>query len=286
MRTILYAFIAIFIFGIIEPCLTNSVSAQNSILVQATDGRVSSTQLSQSAQIISDRLMDFTAEKFELKVIPDKNQILVVLKGNPDLKTVENLVTQKGAMAFYETYNRTTLAELLKEDNQLFSLLKNNNANRSDAKIGCTPVSEIAKVNAYLKNLGQFKNCKFVWDQHLDHSDACLYALKTDNEKGALIVGKEIESVQGKQDKATQINEIAIKLKQSAIPLWAEATKRNMNQAIAIVLDDQVLASPIIRSVIRGGNSSITGDFTLSQAKYIAAIGNHGELPLHFNVVK
>lgn len=286
MRTILYLFIAIFVFGILEPSFTNKAFAQNSILIQSTDSKVSSILLTQSAQIITARLKDFSSEKFDLKVIPEKNQILVTLTNNQDLKIVEKLLTQKGSLAFYETYDRAGLTELLNGDKQLFSLFASNHDNQSDVQIGCATVAEVEKITNYLKTLGQVEKCKFVWDEHFEDSNVCLYALKADIKKGALIVGKDIESVQYEQDKVSKNNKIEIKLKKSAIGIWADATKRNMNHAIAIVLDNHVLAAPTVRSVINGGLCEITGSYTQNQAKYIAALGNNGVLPLIFKVVK
>jgi len=286
MRAILYLFIAIFVFGILEPSFTNKAIAQNSILIQSTDSKMSSILLTQSAQIISARLKDFSPEKFDIKVIPEKNQILVSFTSSLDLKTVEKLLTQKGSLAFYETYDRTGLTELLNGDKKLFSLFADNHDNQSEVKIGCATVAEVEKVTSYLKTLGQVEKCKFVWDEHFEDSELCLYALKTDFKKGALIVGEDIESVQCKQDKVPKDNAIAIKLKKPAIGIWADATKRNINHAIAIVLDGKVLAAPTVRSEINGGLCEITGNYTQNQAKYIAALGNNGVLPLHFKIVK
>lgn len=286
MRAILYLFIAIFVFGILEPSFTNKAIAQNSILIQSTDSKASSILLTQSAQIISARLKDFSTEKFDVKVIPEKNQILVTLTNDQDLKIGEKLLTQKGSLAFYETYDRAGLTELLNGDKKLFSLFASNRDNQSDAKIGCTTVAEVEKVTNYLKTLKQVEKCKFVWDEHFEDSNVCLYALKTDGKKGALIVGKDIESVQHNQDKVSKVNSIAIILKKSAIEIWADATKRNLNHAIAIVLDNNVLAAPTVRSVITGGHIEITGNYTQNQAKYIAALGSNGVLPLHFKIVK
>lgn len=286
MRAILYLFIAIFVFGILEPSFTNKAIAQNSILIQSTDSKASSILLTQSAQIISARLKDFSPEKFDIKVIPEKNQILVSFMSNQDLKTVEKLLTHIGSLAFYETYDRAGLTDLLNGDKLLFSLFSNNLDNQADVKIGCTTVTEVEKVNNYLKTLKQVKKCIFAWDEHFEDSNVCLYALKTDSKKGALIVGKDIESVQHNQDKVSKVNSIAIKLKKSAIGVWADATKRNLNHAIAIVLDNNVLATPTVRSVITGGHIEITGNYTQNQAKYIAALGKNGELPLHFKIAK
>jgi preprotein translocase subunit SecD len=51
-------------------------------------------------------------------------------------------------------------------------------------------------------------------------------------------------------------------------------------------LDDQVIYAPIVRSVINGGHCTISGNLTKPEAAYIAALGNNGELPVSFKVVK
>ena len=61
---------------------------------------------------------------------------------------------------------------------------------------------------------------------------------------------------------------------------------KNINNAIAIVLDNKVIYAPVLKSVIEGGKCSITGDFTKPQVQYLAALCNNGELPVSFKVVK
>lgn len=284
MKNILYSIIAIIIFGMIAMDFTNKANTKNIILIQTVDNKVSSVSLSQSAKIISNRLKDFSSEKFDVTIIPEKNQIKVTLINGWDLKAVENLLMQKGTLAFYETYNHKSLSELLNGNNHLFSLL--NNTNNSVAEIGCASIVNIEKINDYLNTLGLDPKCKFAWSQHFDNSDKCLYALKIDSGKRALITGADIESVKANQDKASKNNEIEIRLKESSVELWADATKRNINKAIAIVLDNNVLSAPTICSVINEGRSTITGNFTQTEARYIAALGNNGELPISFKVIK
>jgi preprotein translocase subunit SecD len=286
MKTILYSLIAIIIFGIIASGFINKVNNNNIILIQSIDNDVSSVSLTQSVKIISNRLRDFSSEKFDVTIIPEKNQIQVKFTNTWDLKTAENLLTKKGTMEFYETYNHKNLVELLNGDKHLFSLLNGVDAKNSPIKVGCIPVSEVGKVNDYLNTLGLNQKCKFAWTQYFDNSDICLYVLKIDGKKGALIEGTDIESVKFKQDTASKENEIEIIIKKSAITLWSNATKCNIGKAIAIVLDNNVISSPIVRSEIDGGHSLITGDFTETQAKYIAALGNNGVLPLSFKILK
>ena len=286
MKTIIYVLIAIFTFGIIANGFKSQPKQENSILIQSTDNTITSATLSQSAKIISGRLKSFSSAKFELKIIPEKNQIQVIFTDNFDLKTVESLLTQQGAFAFYATYNHDRLSELLKGDNHLFSLFNAKDNDRSSAKIGCTAVGEVEKVNSYLNTLALNQQCKFVWGQPSENSEICLYALRLDNGKGALLTGSDIESIKYDQEKASENYLIAIEFKKEAVPIWADATKRNINNAIAIVLDNQVIYAPTLKTVIEGGKCEITGKFTQTEARYFAALGNNGELPLSFKVIR
>jgi SecD/SecF fusion protein len=286
MKTIIYILIAVFAFGIISNGLINKASAETRILIQPTDSNISSASISQSAKIISARLKDFSSEKFEVTVIPGKNQIQVTLDDNQDLKLIEDLLVQHGSIAFYATYNHERLSELLKGDNQLFSLLKSNDPDHSIATVGCTAGTEVEKVNDYLKTVTLRQKCKFAWSQSSGDNNVCLYALCLEGGKGALLTGSDIDTVKFNQDKISGIYELGIEFKKPAVKLWADATKRNINNAIAIVLDNKVIYAPVLKSVIEGGKCSITGDFTKSQVQYLAALCNNGELPVSFKVVK
>jgi len=286
MRTILYSFIAIFIFGIMQPAFTSMASKQISIQIQAAGTGITVQQLEESAKIITVRLTDFSPGKFEVKIVPGKNRIQVTSANFPDLKMVENLITHKGKMAFYETYTRSSLKALLQENSPLFSLLPEKGTRTGDARIGCVPATSVEKIDECLKTIGSVKNCLFAWDNSFEDKEICLYALKTNTENGAVIAGSDIESVSCNQDQASKIQEINVTLKKNAVELWADVTKRNLNHAIAIVLDGKVLAAPVVRSEITGGKCIITGNYSETESRYIAALGNNGELPLSFKVVK
>ena len=286
MKTIIYVLIAIFAFGIIANGFKGQSQPKNSILIQSTDNKISSATLSQSASIISGRLQSFSSNKFNLKLIPEKNQIQVIFADNSDLKTVEGLLTKQGTFAFYATYDQKQLAELLKDDNQLNILLSRKNTNPTSSEIGCVPVGGVEKVNKYLATLALNQSCKFVWSQPDEKKGVCLYALQLENGKGAILNGSDIAEMKSNQEKDSGSYVVGIEFKQPAIAIWADATRRNINHAIAIVLDDQVLYAPTLRSVIEGGRCEISGNFTQTEGRYLAALGNNGALPVSFKVVR
>jgi preprotein translocase subunit SecD len=284
MKTITYSLIVIFILSIIAMGFTHKekMYTKKSVLIQMVGSHASPQALSESAQIISARLKDFSTENFDMTIIDDKNEIKVSFSDSWDMKFADSLLTEKGGMAFYETYERKGLSGILKDNDPLFSLL---NSNDTIGKIGCTKVSETGKINDHINTL-DLENCKFAWSQNFDDTDVCLYALKTSAEKAALLDHSDIESVKFCTDKITGSNEIEITLKKEAVQLWADATKKNINKSVAIVLGDHVISAPVIRSVIDGGHCMITGGFTKAEAKYIAALGNNGELPASFKIIK
>ncbi|HNW97744.1 MAG TPA: hypothetical protein PKK00_04945 [Bacteroidales bacterium] len=286
MKTILYSLVAIFIFGIIAMGFTNKANTNNIILIQVADSNVSSSALSQSAKIISNRLKDFSSEKFDIAILPAKRQIQVTFTNNWDLKFVNDLITKKGTLAFYETYNRKSLSELLNDNGHLFSMFKNSAVNDSVADIGCCSVKESEKINDYINILNLDQKCKFVWSKNFDGSPICLYAIKLDSEKNALMSTTDIDSANYMQDKESRSNEIEVNFKKSSVDLWANATKHNIGNAIAIVLDNNVITAPIVRSEIDCGHCMISGNFSQDEAKYIASIINNGELPVTFKRVK
>jgi SecD/SecF fusion protein len=285
MKTIIYSIIAIFIIGIFATGFTYKSNNTYKILIQSTESKISLIELSKSAEIITNRLKSFSSEKFILTTFPDKNQIQVILDNQWDLKTFENLITQKGTLEFYETYNYKNLVELLKGDDKLMSLMHAKAPGDSSAKIGCTSFSEISKVNEYLNSIGLSQKCKFMWSNFFENSNICLYALRLENGEGVIVRGKDIENFTWKVTTGNH-EWIEFHFKKSAIKLWSELTKRNINKSIAVVLDNQVIFAPVMRSEIDGGHCLITGDFNQTQMKYIAAIGGNDELPVNFYVVK
>jgi preprotein translocase subunit SecD len=280
MKTIYSFSITFLILALFAMGFTNEKPSKTRILIQSSDKNISVSVLDRSAQVITGRLKDFNSGQFELSVIKQKNQIEVTLIDCPDLKSAEKLISHKGSSGFYETYDHKGLSELLNGDNRLFSMLKIDDPDNSGHGAGCISVSDVSKVNDLLKSLALDKKCKFAWSQNSEKQEMCLYALRSDSKKGAVIIGSEIESASYKDDR------IQISLKEGAVKEWSDATHRNLGKVIAVVLDDQVIASPKVMTAIDSGKIEISGSYKAEEAKFIAAILNNGELPANFFIVK
>ncbi len=67
---------------------------------------------------------------------------------------------------------------------------------------------------------------------------------------------------------------------------WARITHDNLKRQVAIVLDNLVYSYPTVQSEITGGNSQITGNFTLQEAKDLANILKSGKLPAPAHIIE
>jgi SecD/SecF fusion protein len=71
--------------------------------------------------------------------------------------------------------------------------------------------------------------------------------------------------------------------------LWADMTEKAYkegNREIAIALDDEIVSAPRVINPITGGSSSITGNFTLDEAKDLSNILQVGKLPAGTRIVQ
>ncbi|MEE8332885.1 MAG: protein translocase subunit SecD [Alphaproteobacteria bacterium] len=60
---------------------------------------------------------------------------------------------------------------------------------------------------------------------------------------------------------------------------FCEATRQNVGVRFAIVLDDEVISAPVIRSAICGGSGIISGGFTVQETQDLALLLRAGALP-------
>lgn len=67
---------------------------------------------------------------------------------------------------------------------------------------------------------------------------------------------------------------------------WKRLTGSNINERVAIVLDNYVYSAPVVQSEIGGGTSSISGNFSIEEAKDLANILKAGALPAPARIVE
>ncbi len=80
--------------------------------------------------------------------------------------------------------------------------------------------------------------------------------------------------------------EISMRMNADGAKTWKRLTGENVGHAIAIVLDDMVYSYPNVMGEIPNGNSSITGNFEINEAKDLANILKAGKLPAPAHIVE
>jgi preprotein translocase subunit SecD len=98
----------------------------------------------------------------------------------------------------------------------------------------------------------------------------------------SIISGEQIKDASSGLDQTSGENIVSVEFKPDAASIWADFTAANVGTQTAFVLDSQVVSAPKINEPIPGGNTQITGRFTVEEAKNLANVLKYGSLPLSF----
>ncbi len=117
-----------------------------------------------------------------------------------------------------------------------------------------------------------------------------LYALKKyRNQDEAPLDGSVVTNASAQPDPTTGEVQVSLSMNNDGAKRWADLTKKaadSGNREIAIVLDDEVVSAPRVINPITGGNSSITGSYTLAEAQDLANVLEIGKLPAGTTIVQ
>ena len=80
--------------------------------------------------------------------------------------------------------------------------------------------------------------------------------------------------------------EVSMTMNSEGAREWAALTKANVGKAIAIVLDGVVYSAPRVNGEITGGQSSISGNFTIEDTKDLANTLESGRMPAPAKIVQ
>ena len=156
--------------------------------------------------------------------------------------------------------------------------------------IGTVAVTDTAAVNAILNSPEAAKilpsNLKARWSvKAIDDKNRFfnLVALKA-NQGRPVLDGSVITDASSEFDNL-QGNVVSMTMNDEGARQWARITQQNLNKSIAIVLDDHVYSYPNVNSVIEGGRSQITGNFTVEEAKDLANVLKSGKMVARVNIV-
>ncbi len=181
----------------------------------------------------------------------------------------------------------------------LFSVLRPNVQNNQIAAgsvVGYAHYSDTSKVNRYFAN-PQVKSVfprdvRFYWSVKPFKYDKSgnifeLHAIKVTGRDGrAPLDGSAVTNARADFGQNKAVAEVSMSMSGEGARTWARLTKDNIGRCIAIVLDDYVYSAPRVQSEIKGGSSSITGDFTIDEAKDLANILKSGKMPAPAHIIQ
>ena len=190
--------------------------------------------------------------------------------------------------------------EQFTQENPLFGILRpyvdQQGQPYAGSLVGLASFRDTARVNAYLK-MNQVRaimprDVKFVWGQDPYADDPSLsfyplYALKVTTRDGRpILTGDVIKSARPSTGVISSNITVNFSMNTEGAKAWARITRENTGRCLAIVLDGYVRSNPPrVSGEITGGNSEITGNFTLEEAQDLSNILMSGKLPAPARIV-
>ena len=114
-----------------------------------------------------------------------------------------------------------------------------------------------------------------------------LHAIKVTTTNGrAPLEGDVVTDAKDQFNNISGQPEVSMSMNTDGARRWAALTKANTGRAIAIVLDGSVYSAPRVSGEISGGQSSITGNFTIEDTKDLANTLKSGRMPAPARIVQ
>ena len=173
-----------------------------------------------------------------------------------------------------------------KRKNPLFGVLQLFDPSQQDPNntwpvVGLANENDTSQINQYLA-MDEIKvlipdDMKFAWSYKSREDNERLYELIT--LKSPVLGGEVVTDARQDFDQQGKA-EVSMGMNVEGAKDWATITENNVNRHVAIVLDNLVYSFPVINQRIGGGQSSISGNFTIDEAKDLANVLKAGQLPV------
>lgn len=187
-------------------------------------------------------------------------------------------------------------AEAAKENPLFAKLMPNINPQTGECGDGCVvgyaQQSDRTAIDQMMESAREKgiipSNVKFLWGAKPSRYNGLfeLYAINVTTRDGSPLLGGDVITDARQDFSNVGGNEISMTMNSEGAREWKRITGANTGEFIAIVLDNVVYSAPRVNGEIAGGRSSITGDFTLDEAKDLANILKAGKLPAPAKIVQ
>ena len=113
-----------------------------------------------------------------------------------------------------------------------------------------------------------------------------LVALKAQRDGRPSLEGDVITDAKADFGQLSAYANVSMSMNAEGAKAWQRITKDNIGKSIAIVLDNYVYSFPTVQNEIAGGNSQITGNFTVEEAKDLANTLKSGKMPAPARIIQ
>ncbi|MCQ2324080.1 MAG: protein translocase subunit SecDF [Paludibacteraceae bacterium] len=113
-----------------------------------------------------------------------------------------------------------------------------------------------------------------------------LVALKAQRDGRASLEGDVITDARADFSQLSAYANVSMSMNAEGAKAWQRITRDNIGKSIAIVLDGYVYSFPTVQNEIAGGNSQITGNFTVEEAKDLANTLKSGKMPAPARIIQ
>ncbi|MFI3302934.1 MAG: protein translocase subunit SecDF [Rikenellaceae bacterium] len=207
-----------------------------------------------------------------------------------EANTESTLLDEVGA-----TESTTTAAptsRYTRAENPLFALLSPDYS--GGAVVGGAIKTDITAIDALLAQPAVRdllpSDVKFMWSikGNEDVEDRYfLYAIRVERADGkAPLDGSVVTDAREMYSQQGATAEVSMSMNAEGVVEWARLTGDNIGKCVAIVLDGYVYSAPVVNSKIEGGNSSISGSFTIQEAKDLANVLKSGKVPAPARIIQ
>jgi len=179
--------------------------------------------------------------------------------------------------------------EKFQKENPFFAKLSppnTQNFSGNEPIVGYSLISDTAAVNMMLAKEECRKfipdDMKFFWTAKPEQEGGqylTLIAIKSNRDNKAPLDGERVTDARQDYDPTSKQPIVSMTMDAEGSRKWRKMTTDYLKKSVAIVLDNMVYSYPTVQNVIASGNSQISGNFTVDEAKDLSNLLKSGKLP-------
>lgn len=286
---------------------TNATDEQ----IQSILGEEVEQQVDNSYKVLRTRIDKFGVVAPNIQKLQSTGRILLELPGIKEPERVKKLLQGTANLEFYETYKwkdvQSGFQQVAQAYNAAATATDSSAATKTAAvkfeqllqtagpdganycMVGTAQPKDTAAINAAIAKYGKGlpSNAKFLWTvkpekQYGDRM--CLIAIKMGAQNKAQMTGDVVTEAKSEYDNM-QGQIVTMKMNAEGSREWSRLTAANIKNQVAVVLDGLVYSYPTVQNQIDGGNTQITGNFTVEEANDLANVLQSGKMVARVNIV-